>query len=99
MWYMEQIVLSNRVRKLSPLFRSPTLETVRMVEKTIEENSGEFKKTQIWDKLPRKVMWPTFGVILNYLQEINKIVTSEEGVITYIWNPKLTNKVKSGKSY
>ena len=31
--------------------RSPTLETIRMVEETIEENNGEYNKTQLWEKL------------------------------------------------
>ena len=72
--------------------RSPTLETIKMVEKTIDENSGEFNKTQLWGKLPRKVMWPTYLVILKYLEDINKIITSDNGVITYIWNPELARK-------
>ncbi len=79
--------------------RSPTLDTIEMVEKTINEYSGEYRKTQLWDKLPRKVMWPTFVRILDYLQEINKIVVSQDGVITYIWNPVLANKVRFRKSY
>ena len=83
----------------SRLFRSPTLDTVMMVERTIAEHSGELKKTQIWEKLPRKVMWPTFLTILDYLEEINKIVISDEGIIVYIWNPKLSSRVKSRKSY
>ena len=70
------------------LFRSPTLETVKMVEKTIHKHSGEFKKTQLWQKLPRKVMWPTYLLILDYLEEIYRIVISDNGVITYIWNPE-----------
>ena len=80
-------------------FRSPTLETVRMVELVVKENSGEFKKTQIWEKLPRKVMWPTYLAILEFLEEINKIITSDDGVITYIWNPELARKVRFRKSY
>lgn len=95
---MEQ-ELDKKERRITKLFRSPTLETVRMVETTIEKNSGEFKKTQIWEKLPRKVMWPTYLVILDYLEEKNHIIISEEGIITYIWNPKLTNKIMSRKSY
>jgi hypothetical protein len=75
-------------------FRSPTLETVRMVEATINENSGEFKKTQLWERLPKKVMWPTYLIILEFLEEINKIITSDDGVITYIWNPELYEKIK-----
>ena len=79
--------------------RSPTLDTVSMVERTIENYSGEFKKTRLWEKLPRKVMWPTFVTILNYLVEINKVIVSDEGIITYIWNPRLAEKVRSRKSY
>ena len=96
---MAQEIKSNNSRMIAQLFRSPTLDTVSMVEKTISEYSGEFKKTQLWEKLPRKVMWPTFLTILDYLVEINKIGISEEGIITYIWNPKLANKVRSRKSY
>ena len=81
------------------LFRAPTLETVRMVEETVEKNSGEFKKTQIWERLPRKVMWPTYVIILDYLEEINKIITSDDGIITYIWNPKLAKKMATRKHY
>ena len=38
------------------LARSPTLDTVLMVEKTIEDYSGEFNRTDLWKKLPKKVM-------------------------------------------
>jgi len=95
---MEQQV-DNKGRRIARLFRSPTLDTVKMVEKTIEKYSGEFKKTQIWEKLPRKVMWPTYLVILDYLEEKNYIIISEDGVITYIWNPELARKVRPRKSY
>ncbi|MBT3691354.1 hypothetical protein HOD75_01090 [archaeon] len=81
------------------MFRSPTLETVNIVEKTIKENSGEFKKTQIWEKLPKKIMWPTYSTILDYLEEINKIIINEDGIITYIWNPELLKKVLHRKRY
>ncbi|MBW8016131.1 MAG: hypothetical protein FVQ82_08090 [Planctomycetes bacterium] len=70
-------------------FRSPTLETVKTIEKVIHKYSGKFEKTQLWQKLPMKVMWTTYLVILEYLEEINRIVISGNGVITYIWNPEL----------
>ncbi|MBR9704535.1 hypothetical protein GOV12_03930 [Candidatus Pacearchaeota archaeon] len=81
------------------MFRSPTLETVKMVEITIHKYSGEFKKTQLWEKLPKKVMWPTYLIILDYLEEINKIITGDDGIITYIWNPNLLKKVQNRKHY
>lgn len=73
--------------------RSPTLDTVIMIEKTIEKHSGEFTKTAIWKKLPKKVMWQTFLITIEYLQSINKVAIDREGKIGYIWNPKLSKKL------
>ena len=84
-------------KKQSSFERSPTLETVMMVEKTIEENSGEFSRTKLWKLLPRKVMWQTFLVILDYLGSINKIAVDKKGKIAYIWNPSLTKKLRLRK--
>jgi hypothetical protein len=73
----------------NPFARSPTLDTVIMVEKTIERYSGEFNKTDLWKKLPKKVMWQTYLIVLDYLLEINKIAMDRNGTLGYIWNPKL----------
>lgn len=81
----------------NPYVRSPTLDTVLMVEKTIEEFSGEYNRTEIWKKLPKKVMWQTFLVILEYLESINKIAFDKEGTVAYIWNPGLAKKLRSRK--
>ena len=85
---MQKQILQN------PFVRSPTLDTVLMVERTIEEYSGEFNRTELWKKLPKKVMWQTYLLILDYLQEINKIAIDREGKIGYIWNPKLAKKLR-----
>ena len=77
------------------LARSPTLQTVLMVEKFIEKNSGEFKKTDLFKNLPKKVMWQTFQVIMEYLESVYKIVYDKEGYIVYIWNPEFFNKIKN----
>lgn len=81
----------------NPFVRSPTLDTVLMVEKTIEENSGEYNRTELWKKLPRQVMWQTFLVILDYLESINKIAFDRKGKIAYIWNPKLAQMLRQRK--
>jgi hypothetical protein len=75
--------------------RSPTLQTVLMVEKFIEENSGEYKKTELFNNLPKKVMWQTFQVIMEYLERSYRIVIEKDGVVTYIWNPKFYEKIKN----
>ena len=81
--------------KKSEFARSPTLQTVLMVEKTIEKHSGAFKKTELFNKLPRKVMWQTFQVVVEYLESIAKIAYDKEGYVFYIWNPALFEKAKS----
>ena len=75
--------------------RSPTLETVFMVEKAIEKNSGELNRTELWKKLPKKVMWQTYVAILDYLEGINKIASDKEGKIGYIWNPSLAKRLRA----
>ena len=84
---------------INPIARSPTLETVLMAEKTIEKYSGELNRTQIWKRLPKKVMWQTYLVILNYLQSINKIAISKEGILVHIWSPEVANKFIKRKRY
>ena len=77
--------------------RSPTLQTVLMVEKFISDNSGEYKKTELFKNLPKKVMWQTFQVILEYLENILKIAYDKKGYIVYIWNPSLYKNYKNRK--
>ena len=76
------------------LARSPTLQTILMVEKFINENSGEFKKTELFNNLPKRVMWQTFQVIMEYLEDSLKIAYDKQGYVVYVWNPELYKKYK-----
>jgi len=86
------------MKKKNPYERSPTLETVLMVEKTIQRHSGEYNRTELWKTLPKKVMWQTFLVILDYLASINRIAVDRNGKIGYIWNPVLAKKLSERKA-
>ena len=79
--------------------RSPRLETVIMVEKFIKENSGEYKKTELFQRLPKKMMWGTFNVILQYLWDNNKIAIDNKDYVVYIWNPPLAKRFINNKRY
>jgi hypothetical protein len=74
--------------------RSPTLQTVLMVERFIDKNSGEYKKTDLFKNLPRKVMWQTFQVIMQYLENSLRIAYDKEGYIVYIWNPEFVKRFR-----
>lgn len=84
--------MKNQQLMENPIARSPTLDTVLMIEKVIEETSGEFNRTELWKKLPKKVMWQTYLVVLDYLQSINKIAVDREGKIGWIWDPEGVKK-------
>jgi len=79
--------------EINEVARSPTLQTVLMVEKFIEEHSSEYKKTELFNKLPKKVMWQTFQVIIEYLVRSYRIIIEKDGRVTYIWNPKLLQRI------
>ena len=77
----------------------PRLDTIIMVEKFIKEHSGEFKKTELFNNLPKKMMWGTFNVILSYLVENNKIGVDNSDYVIYIWNPLLLDRFMNKKKY
>jgi hypothetical protein len=87
------ISMATQVLK-NKFVRSPTLDTVLMVENTIETYSGEYNRTKLWKNLPKKIMWQTYLVILEYLESINKIAFDKHDKIAYIYNPKLAKKLR-----
>ena len=89
---METKTIGKSYFENNEIARSPTLQTVLMVEKFIDENSGEYKKTDLFKNLPKKVMWQTFQVIMEYLESIHKVVYDKEGYVIYIWNPEFFKK-------
>lgn len=93
----EQKQMKFNVKEI--IVRSPRLETVMMVEKFIKEHSGEYKKTELFNRLPKKMMWGTFNVILKYLWDSNKIGMDKNDYVVYIWNPELVKRFINKKRY
>jgi len=75
------------------ILHSPTLESVIMVEAAIQKYSQECGKYQLWKKLPKKMMYQTFLVILNYLEKSGKIMIDKEGCVIWTYNPKMINRL------
>ncbi len=69
----------------------PRLDTVLMVEEAIRNNEVYPTKKQLWESLPKQVMYQTFNVILEYLRDSGKIAI-KDGEIIWIWNPELVRK-------
>ncbi|MDP3734643.1 MAG: hypothetical protein Q8R37_05430 [Nanoarchaeota archaeon] len=70
------------------ILHSPTLESVFMVEEAIQKHSQECGKYQLWKKLPKKMMYQTFQVILDYLEQSGKIIIDKEGCVIWTFNPE-----------
>tara|TARA_Y100000310_G_C20551782_1_gene748463 strand:+ start:609 stop:875 length:267 start_codon:yes stop_codon:yes gene_type:complete len=78
------------------VLHSPTLESVQMVEDTIKKYTQEYTKYQLWKRLPRKMMYQTFCVIMDYLHENGRIQTDpRDGIVYWTYNPERIKKLIS----
>lgn len=65
---------------------SPTLNTVMMVEKVLQEAKEIIKVSELKRRLPKQVMHSTLMQILDYLQESGKVLITTKGVV-WIYRP------------
>lgn len=80
--------MAETVLDRNNILRYPRLDTVLMVEDTIKKYDGEFKKMALWKHLPKKVMYQTFCVIIDYLYESGKISIDSVGKIGWAYYPE-----------
>lgn len=74
------------------ILRYPRLDTILMVEKFIQKHDGEFRRKEFWERLPKKMMYQTFQVILAYLYQSNKISIDAEGKIGWAYYPEVVRR-------
>ena len=79
------------------ILRYPRLDTVLMVENAIRKHSGEFGKKALWEHLPKKMMYQTYCVVIDYLLHSRKIAVDSEGTIGWTYNPEMTRYYLSRK--
>ncbi|PIN91147.1 hypothetical protein COU57_01795 [Candidatus Pacearchaeota archaeon CG10_big_fil_rev_8_21_14_0_10_32_14] len=77
--------------------RYPRLDTVLMVEDFIKKFDGEYRKRALWEHLPKKMMYQTFSVIIDYLIYSRKISVDSVGKIGWIYYPQLARKYYNRK--
>ena len=79
------------------LEHAPTLNTMLMVEQTLKEMEGSvITIAELNRKLPKQINHYALKLILEYLEESNKIAVSLRG-ITWIHNPKLKTFLGKGR--
>jgi len=75
---------------------SPTLNTVIMVERVLQEAKEIIKVSELKRRLPKQVMHSTLLQILDYLQESGKILITTKGVVWLYRPPGELEKLKQG---
>ena len=79
--------MSNLQTAIQQKGQGPTLNTVIMVEQTLQDMEGSmFTMADIKRALPRQVNHNTLKAILQYLEDSNKIAVTIKG-ISWIFNP------------
>ncbi|MBI2106658.1 hypothetical protein HYT57_01625 [Candidatus Woesearchaeota archaeon] len=88
---MVQLIIDKNV------LHYPQLDTVLMVEEFIKKYDGEYKKKALWEHLPKKMMYQTFCVIIDYLIYSRKISVDVKGKIGWIYYPEEARKYYARK--
>jgi len=75
----------------------PRLDTVLMVEEALKKARGK-GKMQIWRSLPKKIMYQTFLLVLDYLEKSGKIKI-EKSRIMWIHDPEFIKRLSELSEY
>ena len=71
----------------------PRLDSILMVEKTIQNSRDYPTKMELWKSLPKQMQYQTFKLILDYLERSNKIMFEDDKIIWIFANNKKLNQL------
>jgi len=81
---------------MTTILHYPTLDSILMVEEAIQHMDYP-KKTELWKALPKKMMYQTFCLIIDYLETSGKIMIDNDGRVVWIWNPEMIKKIRASR--
>jgi hypothetical protein len=81
---------------MTTILHYPTLDSILMVEEAIQHMNYP-KKTELWKALPKKMMYQTFCLIIDYLDASGKIMIDNDGRVVWIWNPEMIKKIRASR--
>jgi hypothetical protein len=69
----------------------PRLDTVLMVEDAIKNARDYPKRTELWKTLPKKVMYQTYKIVVDYLIDSRKVMLTKDDKLVWVFadNEKL----------
>jgi len=71
----------------------PKLDSILMVEKTIQNSKDYPTRMELWRSLPKQMQYQTFKLILNYLESSNKIMFEDNKIIWIFSNNRKLNQL------
>lgn len=77
----------------------PKLDSIFMVEKTIQESEDYPTRMELWKNLPKQMQYQTFKLILEYLEKSNKIMFKDDKIIWIFANNKKLNRLIEKRNY
>ena len=73
------------MRTETSILHYPRLDTVLMIEDTIKKSRSYPKRTALWKKLPKKVMYQTYKIVIDYLIESRKVMLSKDDRLVWVF--------------
>lgn len=73
------------MRQQQEIIHYPRLDTVLMIEEAIKKAKEYPTKAELLRALPKKVMYQTFNLVIDYLQKSNKIILTKDGGIIWVF--------------
>lgn len=84
-------------RQENKVLHYPSLKTMLMVEKILENAETTLTREEIKKRLPNKIMHQTLNIILEYLEDKGMIIDGHKGIIwIYNQSPKLKEAIRKG---
>lgn len=80
----QEVTLAKSSKKDKSEKYNPTLKNIRKVEHALSKYKEFGSKNQLTKKLDVTMRPPVLNVILDYLEESNKIMFNDDGSITWI---------------
>lgn len=87
--------MEKTIKKMN-ILHFPKLDSILMVEETIQKSKDYQTRMELWKSLPKKMQYQTFKLILDYLERSNKIMFQQDKIIWIFSNNKKLNELIRG---
>lgn len=90
------INLYDNMNLRTTVLHYPRLDTVLMIEEAIKKAKEYPARTELWKKLPKKIMYQTFKVAVDYLVDSNKVILTKDDKLVWVFagSPKSKNLIR-----